>query len=186
MATLTENSSPEAAVPALPSTENPDASAKSSETSTETLTDGKSDAVQIETTSTSDAPQPAATEATTTEAAPKAEQTTEMDSPSAAATTINASQETPTEDNVIPTVTTNGPSVPVATAIQNGECESPLEGKAEDIIPGLAQAKELAESLAAEDGSGIGTSKPLQGRERLGKSSRWRNAFKEEVSLFAP
>uniref|UniRef100_A0A674DWX7 Clustered mitochondria protein homolog n=1 Tax=Salmo trutta TaxID=8032 RepID=A0A674DWX7_SALTR len=39
MATLTENSSPEAAVPALPSTENPDASAKSSETSTETLTD---------------------------------------------------------------------------------------------------------------------------------------------------
>uniref|UniRef100_A0A8C8J1G7 Clustered mitochondria protein homolog n=1 Tax=Oncorhynchus tshawytscha TaxID=74940 RepID=A0A8C8J1G7_ONCTS len=37
--------------------------------------------------------------------------------------------------------------------IQNGECESPLEGKAEDSIPGLAQAKELAESLAAEDGS---------------------------------
>lgn len=177
MATLTENSSPEAAVPALPSTENPDASAKSSETSTETLTDANSDAAQTETTSTSDAPQPAATEATTTEAAPKAEQTTEMDSPSAAATTINASQETPTEDNVIPTVTTNGPSVPVATAIQNGECESPLEGKAEDIIPGLAQAKELAESLAAEDGSGIGTSKPLQGREKLGKHSRWRNAF---------
>uniref|UniRef100_A0A8C7SKF2 Clustered mitochondria protein homolog n=1 Tax=Oncorhynchus mykiss TaxID=8022 RepID=A0A8C7SKF2_ONCMY len=56
MATLTENNSPEAAVPALLSTENPDASAKSSETSTETLTDGKSDAVQIETTSTTDAP----------------------------------------------------------------------------------------------------------------------------------
>uniref|UniRef100_A0A8C8J512 Clustered mitochondria protein homolog n=1 Tax=Oncorhynchus tshawytscha TaxID=74940 RepID=A0A8C8J512_ONCTS len=56
-------------------------------------------------------------------------------------------------DNVVPTVTTNGPLVPVATAIQNGECESPLEGKAEDSIPGLAQAKELAESLAAEDGS---------------------------------
>uniref|UniRef100_A0A674EW67 Clustered mitochondria protein homolog n=1 Tax=Salmo trutta TaxID=8032 RepID=A0A674EW67_SALTR len=35
----------------------------------------------------------------------------------------------------------------------NGECESPLEGKAEDIIPGLAQAKELAESLDTEDGS---------------------------------
>uniref|UniRef100_A0A8C8JBW0 Clustered mitochondria protein homolog n=1 Tax=Oncorhynchus tshawytscha TaxID=74940 RepID=A0A8C8JBW0_ONCTS len=110
MATLTENNSPEAAVPALPSTENPDASAKSSETSTETLTD---------------------------------------------ATTMTASQATPTEDNVVPTVTTNGPLVPVATAIQNGECESPLEGKAEDSIPGLAQAKELAESLAAEDGSGI-------------------------------
>uniref|UniRef100_A0AAZ3S3H4 Clustered mitochondria protein homolog n=1 Tax=Oncorhynchus tshawytscha TaxID=74940 RepID=A0AAZ3S3H4_ONCTS len=57
------------------------------------------------------------------------------------------------KDNVVPTVTTNGPLVPFATAIQNGECESPLEGKAEDIIPGLAQAKELAESLAAEDGS---------------------------------
>ncbi|XP_021443533.2 clustered mitochondria protein homolog isoform X3 [Oncorhynchus mykiss] len=155
MATLTENNSPEAAVPALLSTENPDASAKSSETSTETLTDGKSDAVQIETTSTTDAPQPAATEATTTEAAPKAEQTTETDIPSAAATTMTASQATPTEDNVVPTVTTNGPLVPVATVIQNGECESPLEGKAEDSIPGLAQAKELAESLAAEDGSGI-------------------------------
>uniref|UniRef100_A0A674DWJ1 Clustered mitochondria protein homolog n=1 Tax=Salmo trutta TaxID=8032 RepID=A0A674DWJ1_SALTR len=45
MATLTENSSPEAAVPALPSTENPDASAKSSETSTETLTDGNREVV---------------------------------------------------------------------------------------------------------------------------------------------
>uniref|UniRef100_A0A8C7VYJ3 Clustered mitochondria protein homolog n=1 Tax=Oncorhynchus mykiss TaxID=8022 RepID=A0A8C7VYJ3_ONCMY len=88
LATLTENSSPGAAVPALPSTETPDASAESSETSTETLTDANSDAA------------------------------------------------TPIEDN-------------------NGECESPLEGKAEDIIPGLAQAKELAESLAAEDGSGI-------------------------------
>lgn len=175
MATLTENSSPEAAVPALPSTENPDASAKSSETSTETLTDGKSDAVQIETTSTSDAPQAAATETTTTEAAPKTEPMTETDS--SATTTTNASQATPIEVNVVPMVTTNGPLVPFATAIQNGECESPLEGKAEDIIPGLAQAKELAESLAAEDGSGIGTSKPLQGREKLGKHSRWRNAF---------
>uniref|UniRef100_A0A4W5P9I5 Clustered mitochondria protein homolog n=1 Tax=Hucho hucho TaxID=62062 RepID=A0A4W5P9I5_9TELE len=85
-----------------------------------------------------------------------AEPTTETDSPSAATTITNASQATPTED-VVPTVTTNGPLVPVATAIQNGLCESPLEGKAEaeDSIPGLAQAKELAESLAAEDGSGI-------------------------------
>lgn len=41
----------------------------------------------------------------------------------------------------------------------NGGCDSPLEGKeALETIPGLAQAKELAESLAAEDGSGIGTS----------------------------
>ncbi|CAB1348925.1 unnamed protein product [Coregonus sp. 'balchen'] len=156
MAALTENSSPEAAVPALPSTETPDASAESSETSTETLTDGNSDAAQTETTSTSDAPQAAATEATTTEAAPKAEPATETDSLAAASTTTtNASQATPTEDNVVPMVTTNGPLLPIATAIQNGECESPLEGKAEDSILGLAQAKELAESLAAEDGSGI-------------------------------
>lgn len=175
LATLTENSSPGAAVPALPSTETPDGSAESSETSTETLTDANSDAAQTETTSTSDAPQAAATETTTTEAAPKTEPMTETDS--SATTTTNASQATPIEVNVVPMVTTNGPLVPFATAIQNGECESPLEGKAEDIIPGLAQAKELAESLAAEDGSGIGTSKPLQGREKLGKHSRWRNAF---------
>uniref|UniRef100_A0A672JIY2 Clustered mitochondria protein homolog n=1 Tax=Salarias fasciatus TaxID=181472 RepID=A0A672JIY2_SALFA len=36
----------------------------------------------------------------------------------------------------------------------NGECKSPLEGKElEESIPGLAQAKELAETLVAEDGS---------------------------------
>ena len=53
---------------------------------------------------------------------------------------------------------TNGPLDPAAT--QNGECKSPLEGKElEESIPGLAQAKELAETLAAEDGSGIGTLK---------------------------
>lgn len=53
---------------------------------------------------------------------------------------------------------TNGPLDPAAT--QNGECKSPLEGKElEESIPGLAQAKELAETLVAEDGSGIGTSK---------------------------
>ncbi|XP_036392158.1 clustered mitochondria protein homolog isoform X3 [Megalops cyprinoides] len=50
----------------------------------------------------------------------------------------------------------NGSSAPAATATENGECESPLEGKeAEESIPGLAQAKELAEALAAEDGTGI-------------------------------
>ncbi|XP_051934662.1 clustered mitochondria protein homolog isoform X2 [Hippocampus zosterae] len=49
---------------------------------------------------------------------------------------------------------TNGPMEPTAT--QNGECKSPLEGKElEESIPGLAQAKELAETLVAEDGSGI-------------------------------
>ncbi|KAK5599201.1 hypothetical protein CRENBAI_024588 [Crenichthys baileyi] len=50
--------------------------------------------------------------------------------------------------------TTNGPVDPAGT--QNGECKSPLEGKElEESIPGLAQAKELAETLVTEDGSGI-------------------------------
>ncbi|XP_070982279.1 clustered mitochondria protein homolog isoform X4 [Oncorhynchus clarkii lewisi] len=139
LATLTENSSPGAAVPALPSTETPDASAESSETSTETLTDANSDAVQTETTSTSDAPQPAATEATTTEAAPKTEPMTETDS--SATTTTNASQATPIEDNVVPTVTTNGSLVPFATAIQNGECESPLEDpKSREVVLNACKA----------------------------------------------
>lgn len=50
--------------------------------------------------------------------------------------------------------TTNGPLD--ITATQNGECKSPLEGKElEESIPGLAQAKELAETLVSEDGSCI-------------------------------
>ncbi|XP_014325000.1 clustered mitochondria protein homolog isoform X1 [Xiphophorus maculatus] len=50
--------------------------------------------------------------------------------------------------------TTNGPVDPTGT--QNGECKSPLEGKElEESIPGLAQAKELAETLVSEDGSGM-------------------------------
>ncbi|XP_017288871.1 clustered mitochondria protein homolog isoform X1 [Kryptolebias marmoratus] len=50
--------------------------------------------------------------------------------------------------------TTNGPAEHAGA--QNGECKSPLEGKElEESIPGLAQAKELAETLVAEDGSGV-------------------------------
>lgn len=53
---------------------------------------------------------------------------------------------------------TNGPLD--LTATQNGECKSPLAGKElEESIPGLAQAKELAETLVGEDGSCIGRSK---------------------------
>lgn len=53
---------------------------------------------------------------------------------------------------------TNGPVD--LTATQNGECKSPLAGKElEESIPGLAQAKELAETLVAEDGSCIGMSR---------------------------
>lgn len=51
--------------------------------------------------------------------------------------------------------TTNGPGDFGVT--QNGECKSPLAGKElEESIPGLAQAKELAETLVAEDGSCVG------------------------------
>lgn len=65
-------------------------------------------------------------------------------------------QETLTE---VPIASTNGTHEPSAAERQNGGCDGPLEGKeADENIPGLAQAKELAESLAAEDGSGIGTS----------------------------
>lgn len=53
---------------------------------------------------------------------------------------------------------TNGPLD--LTTTQNGECKNPLEGKElEESIPGLAQAKELAETLVGEDGSCIGMSK---------------------------
>lgn len=53
---------------------------------------------------------------------------------------------------------TNGPVDLKAT--QNGECKSPIAGKdLEENIPGLARAKELAETLVAEDGSCIGMSK---------------------------
>lgn len=70
-------------------------------------------------------------------------------------------QATATENSA---ATTNGTvslgaDEPAGPERHNGGCESPLEGKeALETIPGLAQAKELAESLAAEDGSGIGTS----------------------------
>lgn len=53
---------------------------------------------------------------------------------------------------------TNGPIDLAAT--QNGECKSPLAGKElEESIPGLAQAKELAETIVGDDGSCIGMSK---------------------------
>lgn len=70
---------------------------------------------------------------------------------------------------------TNGPLEPAAT--QNGEYKSPLEGKElEESIPGLAQAKELAESLVAEDGSGIGTSKTTPHGEHEARPGRHRES----------
>ncbi|XP_062328802.1 clustered mitochondria protein homolog isoform X1 [Osmerus eperlanus] len=127
VAALTETSSPALEAPPAPLlTDTPESSTDSSETSTETLTESNADAT-----------------AAPTEAAPKTAQ-------------LDGTHTTPTQEAATTTTTTNGPSEPVATATQNGECESPLEGKEpEDSIPGLAQAKELAESLVAEDGSGI-------------------------------
>ncbi|XP_045929094.1 clustered mitochondria protein homolog isoform X1 [Micropterus dolomieu] len=92
-------------------------------------------------------------------------QTTASDSPSATAVSTDSTSQT---DNTTPaasqaatdgeenssTPATNGPLD--VTATHNGECKSPLEGKElEESIPGLAQAKELAETLVAEDGSCI-------------------------------
>ncbi|XP_035857108.1 clustered mitochondria protein homolog isoform X2 [Sander lucioperca] len=77
-------------------------------------------------------------------------QTTASDSPSA--TEVSRDSTSQTENNSKPA--TNGHLEPTVT--QNGECKSPLEGKElEESIPGLAQAKELAETLVAEDGSCI-------------------------------
>lgn len=118
-------------------------------------------------TSKSETPAITETSETTTEsnADTTQTQTTASDSssePTAEVSTDNstsaASQAVTEEDENSSKPTTNGPLDPAAT--QNGECKSPLEGKElEESIPGLAQAKELAETLVAEDGSGIGTSK---------------------------
>ncbi|XP_043976460.1 clustered mitochondria protein homolog isoform X4 [Gambusia affinis] len=65
-----------------------------------------------------------------------------------------APQMAPESEESSSKLTTNGPVGPTGT--QNGECKSPLEGKElEESIPGLAQAKELAETLVSEDGSGM-------------------------------
>ncbi|KAM3875523.1 clustered mitochondria protein homolog [Diretmus argenteus] len=119
---------------ALPTTE---VSESYSAASTETLTVHNADATQK---TASDAPEAPATEVSTDSLI--ADQTDNNTSAASQAVTTN------TEES------SNGPLKPTAT--QNGECKSPLEGKEpEESIPGLAQAKELAESLVAEDGSGI-------------------------------
>lgn len=74
------------------------------------------------------------------------------------ATTVseNSSAENQEAMTEVPVASINGTHEPLAAERQNGGCDGPLEGKeADENIPGLAQAKELAESLAAEDGSGI-------------------------------
>uniref|UniRef100_A0A8B9J8C1 Clustered mitochondria protein homolog n=1 Tax=Astyanax mexicanus TaxID=7994 RepID=A0A8B9J8C1_ASTMX len=86
-----------------------------------------------------------------------------FDSPTSSESTLtpedtadSASETSATENSAAPTATTNGTHEPTLPESQNGGCDSPLEGKeADETIPGLAQAKELAESLATDDGSGI-------------------------------
>ncbi|XP_031429057.1 clustered mitochondria protein homolog isoform X2 [Clupea harengus] len=86
-------------------------------------------------------------------------QTPESQPTEAATTTTTTTTEAAaevTEQVEALALTTNGSPESAAPDHQGRECESPLEGKeAEENIPGLAQAKELAESLAAEDGSSI-------------------------------
>lgn len=91
------------------------------------------------------------TQTTATDTSNATDSTSQMDNSTSAASQTAADGE---ENSVNPV--TNGPLAPAAT--QNGECKNPLEGKElEENIPGLAQAKELAETLVAEDGSSIGT-----------------------------
>lgn len=86
--------------------------------------------------------------------------TTEESSHTPDASTGQTENSTASEENSSKPVT-NGPLEPTAT--HNGKCKSPLEGKdLEESIPGLAQAKELAETLVAEVGSGIGTFKKIK------------------------
>lgn len=119
-------------------------------------------------------------------------QTTASDSPSATAVSTDSISQT---DNTTPaasqaatdgeenssTPATNGPLD--VTATHNGECKSPLEGKElEESIPGLAQAKELAETLVAEDGSCIGMSKnppKHKARTTQGELLLWDNCIEK-------
>lgn len=140
---------------ALPTTET---SESSSITNTETLTDMNADAAQMQKPA-SDALQAPATEG--------ADQTDGSTSATSQTTTANAEDSKPAA---------NGPLEPTAT--QNGECKSLLEGKeAEESIPELAQAKELAESLVAEDGSGIGTSKNTPPGEKEARPGQNRESY---------
>ncbi|KAK2847177.1 hypothetical protein Q5P01_010176 [Channa striata] len=110
---------------------------------TETSTESSNDTTQTQS-ATSDS-----TNTTEVSTEVSTDGTSQTDSSmSAASKAATNSEENSSEPN------TNGPLDPAAT--QNGECKNPLEGKEfEDSIPGLAQAKELAETLVAEDGSGI-------------------------------
>lgn len=112
-------------------------------------------------TETAQAPSESNADTTPTQtAAPESPSATEASADSTGPTESSASaasQAAAAGDKSPPKPTMNGVLEPAAAV--NGECKSPLEGKElEESIPGLAQAKELAETLVAEDGSCIGTS----------------------------
>lgn len=137
---------------------------------------------------------PAITEASETATENNADtnqsQTTASDSPKAPEVSTDGTSQADnstcadSEENS-PKPATNGPLDPTAT--QNGECKSPLEGKKlEESIPGLAQAKELAETLVAEDGSGMGTSKNTpkkQSWDSSGRVTRVDNCLEKKLNL---
>lgn len=112
---------------------------------------------------------PAITETSESKAETTQTQSTASDSPSATEASTDSTSQTDSNTSAASQAVTdseensskpatNGPLDLAAT--QNGECKSPLEGKElEESIPGLAQAKELAETLVGEDGSCIGMSK---------------------------
>uniref|UniRef100_A0A667WRR8 Clustered mitochondria protein homolog n=1 Tax=Myripristis murdjan TaxID=586833 RepID=A0A667WRR8_9TELE len=103
-------------------------------------------------TSSSDAPALPTTETSESSSITTTETLTDTNADAAQITSATSQTTTANAEDSKPAA--NGPLEPTAT--QNGECKSLLEGKeAEESIPELAQAKELAESLVAEDGSGI-------------------------------
>lgn len=124
----------------------------------EAASENSADAAQTQT--------PASDPPTETEASSTTDGPVQTDSPAA---------QQPETDGDSSKPATNGPLD--LTATQNGECKSPLEGKElEESIPGLAQAKELAETLVAEDGSCIGMSQkspptPKKGLDEAGRAT---------------
>ncbi|XP_028274941.1 clustered mitochondria protein homolog isoform X1 [Parambassis ranga] len=119
---------------------------KANKDSNKTDTLSITDTSETPTESNADADQ---TQTTATDSSNATDSTSQTDNSTSAASQTAADGD---ENSVNPV--TNGPLAPAAT--QNGECKNPLEGKElEENIPGLAQAKELAETLVAEDGSGI-------------------------------
>ncbi|KAL6471150.1 hypothetical protein MHYP_G00198000 [Metynnis hypsauchen] len=125
--------------------------------SPESVSDSKPTAAPEASEKASEAATPAFDSPTSSESTLTPEDTAESEAALGHETPTSESQETSArESSAVPTMTANGTHEPTIPESQNGGCDSPLEGKeADEAIPGLAQAKELAESLAADDGSGI-------------------------------